>query len=182
MPQDIDESAAEIIPGRMECGEDGPTFVPGLSMELHGVKTFIPGKVQKNDDGSETFVPGKEIHTKNGLKFVSGQVIQAEDGDKFLPGVVMDLGPEKGGKIFVPAMEVQTKSGPMLIPGQVTTFFAFFCRDVLWRKSCFCLPADKTKCFARKLCKVFFCGGNRGENDSLTNAMQHDDFRTYITL
>ena len=108
---------AEIIPGRMECGEDGPTFVPGLSMELNGIKTFIPGKVVKNENGTETFVPGKMIHTKNGPKFVSGQVIQTEDGEKFLPGVVMT--DKDNGKIFVPAMEIQTKSGPMLIPGQV---------------------------------------------------------------
>ena len=119
----------------MECGENGPTFVPGLSMSLNGVKTFIPGKIQTNDDGSQTFVPGKEIHTKNGVKFVSGQVIQAEDGDKFLPGVVMDVGAEKGGKMFVPAMEMQTKSGPMLIPGQVRK--CNFCSFVVSRKKVF---------------------------------------------
>lgn len=91
----------------------------------------LSGKMVKNADGSETFVPGKVIHTKNGPKFVSGQVIQTEDGDKFLPGVVMEkeVAAAAGGgeqaleKIFVPAMEIQTKSGPLLIPGQVRKTF-----------------------------------------------------------
>ena len=40
----------EIIVGRMEFAEDGPpTFTPGLSMELNGAKTFIPGKVSKQE-------------------------------------------------------------------------------------------------------------------------------------
>ncbi len=37
---------ASFLPGRMECGPDGQTFVPGMSMELNGVKSFIPGKVR----------------------------------------------------------------------------------------------------------------------------------------
>ena len=41
------EEIEEITVGRMEFAEDGPpTFTPGLSMELNGAKTFIPGKVE----------------------------------------------------------------------------------------------------------------------------------------
>lgn len=117
LPADRLEGRQSITTGRLECGEEGQVFIPGRSMELNGIKTFIPGKMIQNEDGSETFVPGKVIQTKNGPKFVSGQVIQTEDGEKFLPGIVMDS-PE--GKIFVPAMEIQTKSGHLLIPGQVS--------------------------------------------------------------
>lgn len=45
--QELLSEGAELIPGRMECGEDGPTFVPGMSMELNGAKTFIPGNGQR---------------------------------------------------------------------------------------------------------------------------------------
>ncbi len=110
-------AVSEVIPGRMEWGENGPAFVPGTSMELNGIRSFIPGKVIMNADGSQSFVPGKVINTKNGPKFVCGQVIQTEEGEKFLPGIVMEK--EGQGKVFVPAMEMQTKTGPMLIPGQV---------------------------------------------------------------
>jgi hypothetical protein len=118
IPADVLEAAGEVIRGRMETGDNGLTFVPGQSMELNGVKSFIPGKVTVGPDGSEHFVPGKVIQTRNGPKFVCGQVIQTEDGEKFLPGVVME--DSDGQKTFVPAMEIQTKSGPMLIPGQVS--------------------------------------------------------------
>ena len=38
----------DITVGRMEFAEDGPpTFTPGISMELNGAKTFIPGKVSR---------------------------------------------------------------------------------------------------------------------------------------
>ena len=113
-PDDL--GLAEVIPGRLELTDEGPTFVPGQSMNLNGIRSFIPGQFMRNPDGTETFVPGKVIHTKNGPKFICGQVIQTADGEKFLPGIVMDR-PE--GKIFVPAMEIQTRSGPLLIPGQV---------------------------------------------------------------
>jgi hypothetical protein len=58
----------------MECFEDGPKFVPGKIMEIHGVKTFIPGKFLKDLAGNDVFVPGKMINGKNGPKFVPGQV------------------------------------------------------------------------------------------------------------
>ncbi|TRY61200.1 hypothetical protein TCAL_03203 [Tigriopus californicus] len=116
LPEDRLPGKNSITTGRLECGEEGQVFIPGKSMQLNGIKTFIPGKMVPNEDGTETFVPGKVIQTKNGPKFVSGQVIQTEDGEKFLPGIVMD---SPNGKIFVPAMEIQTKSGHLLIPGQV---------------------------------------------------------------
>ncbi len=120
---DVLANCCEAIPGRLECGEHGPTFVPGKSMELNGVRSFIPGKVVRDPDtGLESFVPGKVVQTKQGPKFVCGQVIQTEDGgEKFLPGVMQDT--EQHGKIFVPAMEMQTKTGPVLIPGQVKSTF-----------------------------------------------------------
>ena len=66
------DGAAEIVPGRMEA--DGSGFVPGLSMELNGVRSFIPGRIVKDPkDGTETFVPGKEVKGKDGNKFVCGQ-------------------------------------------------------------------------------------------------------------
>ena len=53
----------------------------------------------KNPDGTETFVPGKVVETKNGPKFVSGQVIQTAEGEKFLPGVVVNDPEKEGGKV-----------------------------------------------------------------------------------
>ena len=53
----------------------------------------------KNPDGTETFVPGKVVETKNGPKFVSGQVIQTAEGEKFLPGVVVNDPGKEGGKV-----------------------------------------------------------------------------------
>jgi hypothetical protein len=45
----------ETVPGRLECFEDGPKFVPGKVMEIHGVKTFIPGKFLKESILMKTF-------------------------------------------------------------------------------------------------------------------------------
>ena len=56
-------------------------------------------KIVQNADGTETFVPGKLVQTKNGPKFVSGQVIQTGEGEKFLPGVVVDDAEKEGGKV-----------------------------------------------------------------------------------
>ena len=56
-------------------------------------------KMIKNADGTETFVPGKVVETKNGPKFVSGQVIQTAEGEKFLPGVVVKDPEKEGGKV-----------------------------------------------------------------------------------
>ena len=128
LPDDL--AGATVTPGRMEFTDNGPTFVPGQSMNLNGIKSFIPGKFQENPDGTKTFIPGKLIHTKNGKKFVCGQVIQTEEGEKFLPGIVLNR-PE--GKIFVPAMEIQTKSGPVLIPGQVSFKVFYLCCELVMR-------------------------------------------------
>ena len=114
VPADLD--GAEVLQGRMEYSKDGPKFVPGKVMEINGVKTFIPGKLVKNDDGEEVFVPGKMIETKNGPKFVPGQVIETEEGEKFIPGQVMD---SPDGPKFVPGQMIETKSGSKFIPGQV---------------------------------------------------------------
>jgi hypothetical protein len=114
VPSDLE--AAEMLPGRMEYGEDGPRFVPGKVMEINGIKTFIPGKMILDETGEEVFVPGKMIETKNGSKFVPGQVIETAEGEKFVPGQIMD---SPDGPKFVPGQVIQTKSGPTFIPGQV---------------------------------------------------------------
>ena len=107
----------ERVFGRMECGVDGPKFVPGKIMVINGVKTFIPGKTFKEGDGAEVFVPGKMISGKNGPRFVPGQVIETEDGnEQFIPGQIMET---KDGKKFVPGQIIDTKSGQAFIPGQV---------------------------------------------------------------
>ena len=97
-----DNIEGEIIEGRMEYNKDGPMFVMGKVMEINGVKTFIPGKVMKDEDGEEVFVPGKMIVTKNGAKFVPGQVIETPEGEKFIAGKVMD-----------------TPDGPKFVPGKI---------------------------------------------------------------
>jgi hypothetical protein len=119
IPQELLDSGAEVITGRMECTENGPQFVPGKVMEIHGIRTFIPGRMIKDEEsGHNVFVPGKMIDGKNGPRFVPGQVIESEDGDeKFIPGQIMDT-PEDGTK-FVPGQIIDTKSGPVFIPGQV---------------------------------------------------------------
>ena len=85
-------------------------------MEINGFKTFIPGKMMKDESGEEIFVPGKVIETKNGQKFVPGQVIETPEGEKFIPGKVMD---SPDGPKFVPGQMIETKSGSVFIPGQV---------------------------------------------------------------
>ena len=113
VPDDLE--GAEIMEGRMEYNKDGPLFVPGKVMEINGVKTFIPGKMMKDESGEEVFVPGKMIETKNGPKFVPGQVIETPEGEKFIPGKVMD---SPDGAKFVPGQMIETKSGCVFIPGQ----------------------------------------------------------------
>ena len=84
------EEHLERVQGRMECGAEGPKFVPGKIMVINGVKTFIPGKTFPSSDG-EVFVPGKVINGKSGPRFVPGQVIETEDGnEQFIPGQIMD--------------------------------------------------------------------------------------------
>ena len=48
IPDNLEGS--EVISGRMECGVDGPKFVPGKVMMINGVKTFIPGKLIKGNN------------------------------------------------------------------------------------------------------------------------------------
>ena len=76
-PELIEKSGgAELVSGRMECTENGPQFVPGKVMEIHGIRTFIPGKMIKDEvTGENVFVPGKMIDGKNGPRFWPGQVI-----------------------------------------------------------------------------------------------------------
>merc|ERR1719370_2811144 len=80
IPEELQGS--ETVPGRMECDVDGPKFVAGKVMVINGIKTFIPGKVFKGENGEEVFVPGKMINGKNGPHFVPGQVIETEDGNE----------------------------------------------------------------------------------------------------
>ena len=115
VPADLEE-LGEVLQGRMEYTQEGPKFVCGKVMEINGVKTFIPGKLIKNEEGEEVFVPGKMIDTKNGPKFVPGQVIETEEGEKFIPGQVMD---SPDGPKFVPGQMIETRSGSKFIPGQV---------------------------------------------------------------
>ena len=69
------DSGAEQITGRMECTENGPQFVAGKVMEIHGIRTFIPGKMIRDESSGEmVFVPGKMIDGKNGPRFWPGQV------------------------------------------------------------------------------------------------------------
>ena len=75
IPQDLLDSGAEQITGRMECTENGPQFVAGKVMEIHGIRTFIPGKMIRDESSGEmVFVPGKMIDGKNGPRFWPGQV------------------------------------------------------------------------------------------------------------
>ena len=75
IPQEILDAGAEVISGRMECSENGPQFVPGKVMEIHGIRTFIPGKMIRDEASGElVFVPGKMIDGKNGPRFWPGQV------------------------------------------------------------------------------------------------------------
>ena len=112
---------AEFISGRMECTENGPLFVAGKVMEIHGIRTFIPGKMIMDEERQQlVFVPGKMVFDgKNGPRFWPGQVIESEDGDeRFIPGQIMDS-VDDGIKRFVPGQIIETKSGPVFIPGQV---------------------------------------------------------------
>ena len=75
IPQELLDAGAEVISGRMECSENGPQFVPGKVMEIHGIRTFIPGKMIRDEASGElVFVPGKMIDGKNGPRFWPGQV------------------------------------------------------------------------------------------------------------
>ena len=40
VPENLD--GCEIVPGRMECFEDGPKFVPGKIMEIQATSSFYP--------------------------------------------------------------------------------------------------------------------------------------------
>ena len=112
----IESGTAELVSGRMECTENGPQFVPGKVMEIHGIRTFIPGKMIKDEaTGELVFVPGKMIDGKNGPRFWPGQVIESEDGDekfipgqvindKFVPGIIVD-------KVFIPGQVLRTDNG-----------------------------------------------------------------------
>ena len=74
--------------------------------EIHGIRTFIPGKTIRDEQTGElVFVPGKMIFDgKNGPRFLPGQVIESEDGDeRFIPGQIMET-VEDGIKRFVPGM------------------------------------------------------------------------------
>ena len=119
IPQDL--PGADFISGRMECTENGPLFVAGKVMEIHGIRTFIPGKMIMDEERRQlVFVPGKMVFDgKNGPRFWPGQVIESEDGDeRFIPGQIMDA-VDDGIKRFVPGQIIETKSGPVFIPGQV---------------------------------------------------------------
>ena len=61
----IESGTAELVSGRMECTENGPQFVPGKVMEIHGIRTFIPGKMIK---GKQKLNFTKKIIRRN-LKF-----------------------------------------------------------------------------------------------------------------
>ena len=67
------EDNLERVQGRMECGAEGPKFVPGKIMVINGCKTFIPGKTFPDGEGGEVFVPGKVINGKSGPRFVPGE-------------------------------------------------------------------------------------------------------------
>ena len=56
----IESGTAELVSGRMECTENGPQFVPGKVMEIHGIRTFIPGKMIKGK---------QKLNFKRNLKF-----------------------------------------------------------------------------------------------------------------
>ena len=76
IPQDLIDSGAELVTGRMECTENGPQFAPGKVMEIHGIRTFIPGKMIRDEmSGELVFVPGKMIARKNGPRFCPAKII-----------------------------------------------------------------------------------------------------------
>lgn len=120
-----------FIPGQTVETPAGPVFVPGLSVNTPAGPGLIPGHIVTNENtnepfflagqvmqttNSEEFVCGQTIKNKDdSYRFVEGQTVISEEGLKFIPGKVINNGPED---IFVPGQAIMTPEGVKFVPGQ----------------------------------------------------------------
>lgn len=123
-----------FVPGQTVDTPDGPVFVPGLSVNTPTGPGLIPGHIVTNENTNEPFfLAGQVIQTINGEEFVCGQTIKnkddtyrftegqtvlSEEGIKFVPGKIINTGPED---VFVPGQTIMTPDGVQFIPGQTIT-------------------------------------------------------------
>ncbi|XP_022821456.1 obscurin isoform X5 [Spodoptera litura] len=120
-----------FVPGQTVDTPIGPVFVPGLSVNTPAGPGLIPGHIVTNENTNEPFfLAGQVLQTSNGEEFVCGQTIKnkddtyrfaegqtvlSEEGLKFVPGKIINTGPED---VFVPGQTLMTPEGVQFIPGQ----------------------------------------------------------------
>lgn len=123
-----------FIPGQTVETPNGPLFVPGLSVNTPAGPAIIPGHIVTNENTNEPFfLAGQVMETNHGEEFVCGQTIKnkddsyrfvegqtvlSEEGLKFVPGKIINTGPED---VFVPGQTIMTPDGVQFIPGQTIT-------------------------------------------------------------
>lgn len=123
-----------FVPGQTVDTPTGPVFVPGLSVNTPAGPGLIPGHIVINESTNEPFfLAGQVLKTSNGEEFVCGQTIKnkddtyrfaegqtvlSEEGLKFVPGKIINTGPEE---IFVPGQSLMTPDGVQFVPGQTIT-------------------------------------------------------------
>ncbi|XP_035445114.2 obscurin isoform X6 [Spodoptera frugiperda] len=120
-----------FVPGQTVETPIGPVFVPGLSVNTPAGPGLIPGHIVTNENTNEPFfLAGQVLQTSNGEEFVCGQTMKnkddtyrfaegqtvlSEEGLKFVPGKIINTGPED---VFVPGQTLMTPEGVQFIPGQ----------------------------------------------------------------
>lgn len=123
-----------FVPGQTVETPSGPVFVPGLTVNTPAGPAVIPGHIVNNEYTNEPFfLAGQVLQTTNGEEFVCGQTIKNKDdtyrfvegqtvlsheGLKFVPGKIINNGPEE---VFVPGQTIMTPEGVQFVPGQTIT-------------------------------------------------------------
>ncbi|XP_047025271.1 obscurin isoform X5 [Helicoverpa zea] len=123
-----------FVPGQTVETPVGPVFVPGLSVNTPLGPGLIPGHIVTNENTNDPFfLAGQVLHTSNGEEFVCGQTMKnkddtyrfaegqtvlSEEGLKFVPGKVINTGPEE---VFVPGQTIMAPEGVQFVPGQTIT-------------------------------------------------------------
>lgn len=113
-----------LVPGKMMklpngeekfvAGQMTEIFMPGQNIQVSENEwKFVCGQTVIDENGEETFCPGKTIQTKEGSKFVAGQY---NDEGVFVPGIVKKVGKEMK---FVPGISIETKQGLQFVEGQM---------------------------------------------------------------
>nr|XP_049692291.1 obscurin isoform X2 [Helicoverpa armigera] len=123
-----------FVPGQTVETPVGPVFVPGLSVNTPLGPGLIPGHIVTNENTNDPFfLAGQVLQTSNGEEFVCGQTMKnkddtyrfaegqtvlSEEGLKFVPGKIINTGPEE---VFVPGQTIMAPEGVQFVPGQTIT-------------------------------------------------------------